>query len=229
MRVLGWISFALGVLFVVPGLILLVGGDDLSRRVTGAVMLLGSARLIVVGRALAGIRRTKRASSASVAVPVTPVLVALIGEILARERRTVVRTIGIGVAAWLVLATGASLTMSHPSAAVGFVVTSSVIALAVGGVVGGLWLALAERPVRRDLRESTCLRASGALRLRGRTLHIPGESFVVPRPVATALAGVDRGTVDYTRHARVVLEVRDGGGTPVYRLPGYAPADVTIP
>ena len=91
-------------------------------------------------------------------------------------------------------------------------------------------MATLEWPVRQDLDDPTYLRTSGPiqveplfggnlLRLADRAFLLKGRSSI---PAMAQLAKLNWATVDYSRHAHVILRVSDRSGNAVYSVASYA-------
>jgi hypothetical protein len=78
-------------------------------------------------------------------------------------------------------------------------------------------------PLGRDLRERSYLRTSGPVQgvtmFNGSLLRLVDRAFILyQKPVVKALQNVPWATVDYSRHAHVIFEVRDRSGRNVFRM-----------
>jgi hypothetical protein len=78
--------------------------------------------------------------------------------------------------------------------------------------------------LRRDLRRSTFLRTSGPMTtlVSGRYRHVmkvSDQKFTITPQITAKVSGLRWGTVNHTRHAHRILEVRDATDRVAYRAP----------
>jgi hypothetical protein len=133
--------------------------------------------------------------------------------------------IAVGMSFFLLLGAIIQFTVSS-SGGIGvfpFMVSAS---LAFALIVGGIWTLSSQRPARRDLHESTFLRTSGPVQLvpvfGGYLLRLVDKSFLLnSRDTTFAITKLSWATLDYSRHAHLIFEIRNYSGQSVYRLPGY--------
>jgi len=233
MRIFGIVLFILGITFELLFTIALLGGAEVSPTAfgVGAMLIVSGWRLRTYGRGI-GQRRASRApvaNSAShfgtVELPLTPAASTLISREIARSRRVTAIVIASGMSFFLLLGAIISLAFSSPG---GFSVFPLMVSasLAYGLMMGGILLFSSLRPVCRDLRESTILRTSGPVELvplfGGYLLKLMDRSFLLnSRVTAAAMMKLSWATVDYSRHAHLIFEIRDHSGQSVYRLPEY--------
>ena len=110
--------------------------------------------------------------------------------------------------------------MSSPTSPKLLPIMLAATGLFFGLVVGGIHVFQRERPVRRDLRDSTYLRTSGPVQVvslyGGSLLRLEDRAFLADPPPAKVLRNLTWATVDYSRHAHVIFEIRDQSGQVVY-------------
>ena len=103
----------------------------------------------------------------------------------------------------------------------------SVFAVVVALIFGILWFAM-ERPYKKDISATTFLRDAGPIDVisggQYHRLYIGNRWITVDAVARRGIPTLPHGVVDYTRHARIVLEVRDRQGAVVYRDRYYEPA-----
>jgi hypothetical protein len=232
MRTIGLVIMIVGIFFEILLLLaLLGGGTDLTLG------LLVGAGVIAIGWKFRkygeGIRQPEPTSAAgdvcaeapplqspTVELPVTPEISAAFIRQVTRWRRITGIIIACGLAFSLVPAVGIYLAGSFPSSPTLFPIVLAATGLFFGLVVGGIHLFQRELPVRRDLREATFLRTSGPAQVvsvfGGSLLRLADRAFLADPPPAKVLRNFTEATVDYTRHAHVIFEVRDPAGHVVY-------------
>jgi hypothetical protein len=236
MRLLGFVLLILGIIFALLFVLAwLGGGKNLhSGFVITAILITMGWRLYTSGTGFAQ-RQASAAPAAhahlepvpapqspTVELPCPAAVSALIARRMARAQRVIALVIAGGMAFFFVLGVGMDLTVPSPSGlkALPFLAPISV---AFGLIVGGSWLVTGARPLRRDLHEPTYLRTSGPVQLvplpGGAVLRLADRAFLVDaRLAATMPQNLTWATVDYSRHAHIIFEVRDRSGQRVYAL-----------
>jgi hypothetical protein len=224
LRVLAWAASLLLAAIVVLALIGVVSGaaDWMALARAGYVVALLSGSFAGL---LAILRRPPAAAAGAVDhVPVSAAVRAAV-HVRRRQMRRQLLVLGTVIAALLALVGLAAFVFTGDSTALAVLGAVALFTLLVFGVVG--WLA--DRPLRQDLRAPVFVRASGAVQVVGGGQYYRayvGEHWV---PVSAwereRIPTLPWGTVAHTRHARLVLEVRDGGGRAVYKAAGYAAPD----
>lgn len=231
MRIFGLVVLILGIAFELLFTIARLGGAEVSPTAfgVGAFLIISGWRLRTYGR---GIGQGKAFSatgpaprSGTIELLLTPAVAALISRETARSRRVTVIATASGMSFFLLL--GAIIPVVFPSpggfGAFPFIVSAS---LAYGLLVGGILVFSSLRPLCHDLRESTILRTSGPIEIvqlfGGYLLKLVDRSFLVnSRAAAAAIMKLNWATVDYSRNAHLIFEIRDRSGQSVYKLPGY--------
>lgn len=135
---------------------------------------------------------------------------------------------GMAAGALLVfLGFGLALTVTSPAPdlALGLGLPGGIGAI-VALVIGGLgWRQVGA--LRRDLREGVILRTTGPVRVttirNGSFLDLVDRSFGVTNAVGNAALNGDVQQVDHSPRGQYVFEMRDRGGTVVYRDKHYRP------
>jgi hypothetical protein len=163
------------------------------------------------------------ASEGTFDIPVTPEVSAIVARDGARQTRMLAIAVAGAIAFGQLLGLGLYLWNSPREFWVyllgaGIGALSALMIGIVGVVIGAL--------ARRDRRELTYLRTTGPVRLDsiqgGFILRLADRSFIVDsKRVAPALRDLDWASIDYSRHAHVVLAVRNRGGVDVYCVDGY--------
>ena len=127
--------------------------------------------------------------------------------------------IACGLAFFLLLGEGIDLAVSSPSGfkALPFMAGA---ALLFGLIVGVIWIFTRERPIRKDLRDSSYLRTTGPVQVvpvyGGWLLRLSDRAFLIDARPAKVLANLTSASVDYSRHAHIVFEIRNDSGQIVY-------------
>ena len=225
MRIIGLVIMIVGIVFEILLLLALLGGgkDLVLGFLVGAGVIAMGWQLRTYGK---GIRQQEPASATSevspeappphsptVELPVTPAISAAFIRQVARWRRITAIIIACGMAFFLVPAVGIYLAMSSPTSSKSFPIILAATGLFFGLVVGGIHVFQRERPVRRDLRDSTYLRTSGPVQVvslfGGSLLRLADRAFLADPPPAKVLRNLKWATVDYSRHAHVIFEIRD--------------------
>ena len=232
MRIFGLVLMIVGIVVEILLLLALLGGG--KDLVLG---ILVSAGLIAMGWKFRtygkGIRQQEPASATSevspeappppsptVELPVTPVISAAFIRQVARWRRITAIIIACGMAFFLVPAVGIYLARPSPTSPKLFPIVLAATGIFFGLVVGGIHVFQRERPVRRDLRNSTYLRTSGPVEVvslfGGSLLRLVDRAFLADPPPGKVLRNLTWATVDYSRHAHVIFEIRVQSGHVVY-------------
>lgn len=98
------------------------------------------------------------------------------------------------------------------------------VGLSTGIIITALAVLCGERPLHRDMREPTYLRTAGPVELVGlkfgHILRLSDRAIPMDRKPARAVRNLNWATVDYSRHAKLVLAVWDRAGNPVYQFSG---------
>src|ERR1039457_2652063 len=236
MRILGWVLIGLGIggaslaLFGPRG-----GSFSAVRALTVGLILVGTGwtlrargpgvkpKVPYAGLGTALEQLAPDASEGTFDIPVTPEVSAIVARDGARQTRglaiAVAGAIGFGQLLGLVL-----YLWNSPREFWVYLLGAGIGALSalMIGIVGVVIGALA----RRDRRELTYLRTTGPIRLDsiqgGFILRLAERSFTVDsKRVAPALRDLDWASIDYSRHAHVVLAVRNQAGVDVYCVDGY--------
>ncbi|HMK37506.1 MAG TPA: hypothetical protein VK463_20710 [Desulfomonilaceae bacterium] len=231
MRIFGLALMIVGIVFEVLLLLALLGGG--KDLVLGMLI---SAGLIVTGWKLRtygqGISQQQSAAASEVSpeaqpphsptveMPVTQAISAAFIRQVARWRRITAIIIACGMAFFLVPAVGIYLAMSSPLSHISFPIILAATALFFGLIVGVIHVFQREIPVRRDLRDATYLRTVGPVQVvslyGGSLLRLADRAFLAEPPPAKVLRNLTWATVDYSRHAHVIFEIRDQTGRVVY-------------
>jgi hypothetical protein len=247
MRILGWALIAIGIGGAAAALFGARGGNfSVIRLLTVCLVLVGTGWTLRA-KGPGERRRVPHAGSGTVVgqsdpdaftegtvdIPLTPEVSALIARDAARQNRSLAVGVACLIGAGQLLGLGMYLFRrkifpdippNDPWCIWIYVIgagTGAAVALLIGivGVVAG---ALA----RRDRRERTYLRTTGSARLdsiqKGFILRLVDRSFTVDsKRVAPALRHLDWVSIDYSRHAHIVLAVRNRVGVDVYCVDGY--------
>jgi hypothetical protein len=231
-RIFGLVLMIVGIVLEILLLLALLGG--------GKDLVLGflvAAGLIAMGWKLRthgkGIKQQETASAKSevgpeappplsptVELPLTPAISAAFTSQVVRWRRITAIIIACGVAFFVILAAGMHLAISSSASPKPFAILVSAMSLFFGLIVGGIHVFQRELPVRRDLRDSTYLRTTGPVEVvsvyGGSLLRLADRAFLADSPPAKVLRNLTWATVDYSRHAHVIFEIRDQSGNVVY-------------
>jgi len=241
MRIFGYVLLFVGIVFELLLVLARLGGGKVSPTAFAvvAILILSSWRLRAYGRPIA--KRGPSSDPSTVAkpgpgpelaspttkLPFTPAVSAVVAQEIARSRRIMVIMILGGMSLVLLLAGSIGLAVSSP---LEFLAGGSFFSLALGLFVGGIWILAGARPLRRDLRESTYLRASGPVQLvcvfgGAHLLRLADRAFIPsgcrPMALAAAFRHLTWATVDYSNHSHLIFEVRDHSGRSVYRCAGF--------
>lgn len=231
MRLLGWVLLIVGVVF--EGLFIMaeLGGGNIQATaffVAGMMIVMGW-RLKSYGKGL--VRQeptlstedaiTPVAQSPTTEIPLTPEAAAAIARLAAKSRRTIIIVIGCGVAFFLLLGEGIDLGVSSPSPnSLNPLHLMGAAALCFALIVGGIHYFTVERFVRKDLGDSSYLRTSGPVQVvsvfGGSLLRLTDRAFLTSGLPVRVLQNLDWATVDYSRHAHLIFEIRDKTGKQVY-------------
>jgi hypothetical protein len=233
MRIFGIVVLILGISSELLFTIACLGGSEVSLTAfgVGALLIVSGWRLRTYGRGI-GQRKASSARATghvphswTIELSLTPAVAALISREMSRSRRLTAIIIAAGMSFFLLFGAITHLTVSSP-AGISVFPFMAAASLGFGLVVGGIYILLGQRPARRDLRESTCFRTSGPVQLvpvfGGYLLKLIDTSFLLNnRAAAAAITKLTWATVEYTKHAHLIFEIRDYSGQSVYRLPGY--------
>ncbi len=232
MRILGLVLMIVGIAFeILLALALLGGGKNLFWGfIFAGGLIAGGWKLRSYGK---GIRQEEPVAAPAEATPKSPppqsptaelpitqdVSFALVRQ-RARWRRTTAIIIACGLVFFLVLAEGIPLAVSTPTRHEPFSFLIASFGLFLGLFFAAVHVFQRELPVRRDLRDATYLRTSGPVQvvsvLGGWLLRLADRAFFVYRPWLKVLLNLRWATVDYSRHAHVIFEIRDSAGQVVY-------------
>jgi hypothetical protein len=162
----------------------------------------------------------------SVEMPATPAIRTCLGELAAGQR--------YGIEPGLSRMLGIALVV------IGFVLSASfgwpALILLVPGILLFAGIFTHGRRLDRDVDETTYLRTTGPMcfighedgsALDSQTLEVAGNSCTIVERMTPWAEGQVRqlswGTVDHSRHLKVVFEIRDKDGRAVYRNSKYRP------
>jgi hypothetical protein len=244
MRIWGYIILGLGVVFLILLGLAAAGGAHLSVVSVIVVVILMSTGWSLV-RSGKGILQTvpsaggaaqaaatgqpadQAAAPATVQLPLTPAIAAVVLQKTARMRRILLYLAGGCVVFFGGL--GALLGFTDSSQSEGramFAVFAGVGLVSAVMIYGISWLT-SQAPVRRDLREKNFLRTTGPVQVvpivGGYMLRLSDRAFLMNgRDGALALAKISFCQIDYTPHGHVILGAWDQEGKSVYCLPGYS-------
>ncbi len=231
MRLFGWVLLIVGIIF--EGLFIMaeLGGGNIEATpffVAGMMIVMGW-RLKTYGKGLVRLEPalptegagTLVAQSPTTEMPFTPEAAATIARLTARSRRTIFIVIGCGVAFFLLLGEGIDLGVSSPSPdSLNALHLMGAAALIFALIVGGIYYFTVERLVRKDLADSSYLRTSGPVQVvsvyGGSLLRLTDRAFLTSGRPVRVLRNLDWATVDYSRHAHLIFEIRDKTGKAVY-------------
>lgn len=230
--IVGWMLIVTGVISEVLFALARLGGASVSPGVSAvaAMFITCGCKTLAVARAA----RTKAATGApqpatrtvsaetNASVPMPPQMTALIHGELARQRRMILWIAGGFVALFLLGGAAINAGLSGPDGAFVFALMAA-LGLFSAAVIGGLWLALGERTLRRDAASGTFCRATGGVTIAtvpgGHLLRVGEQVLLVKdRQAIKALRRLAVATIDYSRQAHIVFEVRDPYGDCVYRF-----------
>jgi hypothetical protein len=239
-RITGYVLLVLGIIFELLFVLAALGGGKISPSayVIAAILIIMGWRMKAYGKGISTRPTPASPSGAAIAeassvtpsptveLALTPAVVGLITRETARSRRIMTIVVVVGVVVFLAIGEGIDLAVSSPGNMKAFPMMA-IVGLAFGLIVGGIWFATLERPVRRDLRESTYLRTSGPIQIvpmfGGNMLRLADRAFLMNgRSAAAELAKLNWATVDYSKHAHVILGASDQSGNAVYSVAGYA-------
>ena len=232
MRIYGLVLMIVGLVFEILLLLALLGGGKdlvLGFLVATGVIAMGW-KLRTYGK---GIRQQEPTSATSevspeaspaqaptVELPVTPAISAAFIRQVSRWRRITAIIMACGMSFFLVPAVGIYLARPSPTSPKLFPIILAATGLFFGLVVGGIHVFQRERPVRRDLHHSTYLRTSGPVQVvslfGGSLLRLVDRAFLADPSPGKVLRNLTWATVDYSRHAHVIFEIRDQAGHVVY-------------
>jgi hypothetical protein len=232
-RIFGLVLMIVGIAFEILFFLALIGGGkDLALGlVLAAGMIAMGWKLKTYGKGIIQEEHsaattelsatTPPRQSSTVELPLTQALsVAFIRQV-ARWRRITGIIVGCFTAFFLLLSVGMYLALPPPASPKPFLIVVAAVCLFFALFVGGIHVFQRELPVRRDLRESTYLRTSGPVQVislyGGTLLRLADRAFIADsRPAVKVLRDLTWATVDYTRHAHVIFEIRDQAGHVVY-------------
>jgi len=229
MRILGLVLMIVGIVFELLLILARLGGGKVSPApfVVSAMIFVVGMRLRSYGKginqkeSLSGMGEATPSPSESptMELPVTPAVTAVIVNRAARSRRIIGIIIVSGLVFFLLLGEGIDLAVSSPGGlkALPFLTCAGLL---FGLIVGWIWVFPRELTIRKDLRDSTYLRTSGPVRVvqvyGGWLLRLSDRSFLTEARPAKALGKLTRATVDYSRHAHMIFEIRNDSGQIVY-------------
>jgi hypothetical protein len=232
MRIFGWILMIAGVVFELLFVLARAGGGRISPTafIIPAMIFIVGMRLRTYGKGIkqqqspsstgdASNAATPPSQSPTTELAITPAVSAVIMRQSARSRRVMTITIGCGLAFFLLLGEGIDLAVSSPSGLKALPFTAGA-GLLFGLIVGGIWIFTRERPIRKDLRDLTYLRTSGPVQVvpiyGGWLLRLSDRAFLTDVRPAKVLKTLTWATVDYSRHAHIIFEIRNDSGQIVY-------------
>ncbi len=232
MRILGLGIMVVG---IISGLLLLLarlGGGQVSATafIVVALMVGGGWRLRAYGKGLTprqpsapgsqrGFQSTPAQQAASVELPYTKAMSDVLSRKMKHSRRVTAILIASGMSFFLLV--GAVLDFAtQPASGFRALPFLAAAGLVFGLIVGVIWLLTGDRPIRRDLRESTYRRTSGPVQLvavyGGWMLRLADRAFLVDARPAKTLRNVSWAVVDHSRHAHLIFEVKDHSGQRIY-------------
>ena len=174
--------------------------------------------------------RTPDASKATIELPLSPSVAAVIGATPWKHVRKMAVFVLVVVAAVFICAIVVNRLESTPH-------TRDPMAAVIGtGAVGGslvlilflVWVFGSWLPSRRDLREGTYLRTSGPIAFgrtkHGYTLRLADREMFMGHDVGYEIEGrrVKWAVVDYSRHTHIIFGVWDQSGKIVFLAKGHS-------
>jgi hypothetical protein len=232
-RIFGLVLMIVGIAFEILFILALIGGGkDLALGLVVAAGLIAMGwKFRTYGKGIVQQEHSSATTDVSpttpplqsptVELPLTQALSAAFIRQVARWRRITAIIIACFTAFFLILAVGVYLALPPNTSPKPFLIVVPAVCLFFALSVGGLHVFQRELPARRDLRESIYLRTIGPVQVismyGGSLLRLADRAFLAnSRPAVKVLRDLTWATVDYTRHAHVIFEIRDQAGHLVY-------------
>jgi len=231
MRKTGYILLFVGIVIEASSLAAVFTTNQPFHITYGLPMLIVGWRLTRYGKGIHATKRTSEVDSAtskssagndcpSREMPVTSAVADLFSRQLHHVQKMTKRIAkilaGVGIVAGSVV--GASVGSSDGKTLFFMISMIGVTAAAVILFVSSFH----EKRLRRDLSETTYLRARGPIEIvnirYGNLLRLSDRAILLDNKPAKAIKGLDWATVDYSRHAKLILAVWDRAGKPVYQF-----------
>ncbi|MBI3968633.1 MAG: hypothetical protein HY329_23610 [Chloroflexi bacterium] len=162
-------------------------------------------------------------------LPLTPAMRALLDEICPKRRRRIYATARLTIVLALVFAVATAVTDRQLFA---FLAALSLVIIVGLAIVAGRPTPL-ETSIDRDVKKGVYFRTTGPIHVAsladgdeleaGCALTVGDRTFKIDSQIASKVELVPRGTVEYTAHARRILEIRDSYGRSIYCHPDYIP------
>ncbi len=250
MRILGYVVLVIGILFAILfGLaelsgghlgfvpiyvlfFLIVSGWTLAKKGKGIVQAKPSAAPLQAGAQTAPAQAPGRAGSASgefatVELPLTPEVAAVLADQSARKNRILLYIVGGFLVLFVGLGVVLDLADKTPGEGRTFLLILGGIGVGSAILVYGISWLTSLKPVHRDLSGTTYLRTTGPVSVAtmrsGGMLRLADRAFLMNgRGGMKELSTLNWGTVDYSPHGHVILGAWDREGRCVYCLPGYS-------
>jgi hypothetical protein len=247
MRIMGYVVLVLGILFA-----LLFGLAELGGAHLGIVPFYVSFILVMIGAGLArsgkGIVRAKPTPTAqhagaqtapaqgqpvaparefaTVELPLTPEVAAVIADQSARKKRILLYIVGGFLGLFVGLGVVIDVTDNTPGEGLTFLLAFGGIGVVTAVLIYGISWLTTLKPVRRDLGGTTYLRTTGPVSVQamgaGGMLRLADRAFLMNgRGGMKELSILSWAIVDYSPHGHVILAAWDSQGRRVYCLPGY--------
>ncbi len=232
MRIWGYVTLAIGILFFVLYVLAQFGGAHLT-----ILPLFVSVFLVAIGWSVAksgkGLVQSTPApsdaaaqSAMTMAMPMSPDVAAVIGRQGASSWRLMLYLAG-GLAAFFIVM-GAIAGVMDKTPGEGGVILAFLAAIGVMSaamIVGISWLTTG-MPLSRDVHGTSYLRTTGPIQVvpifGGAMLRLADRAFLMKtRTEISELGKLSDGSVDYSPRAHVILAAWDSQGRSVYRAPGY--------
>jgi hypothetical protein len=229
MRKAGYILLFVGIVIEASSLVMVFMTNQPLHVTYGIPMIIVGWKLTRYGKGIHESNQTSEVDPAnstgndgpSREMPLTSAVADLITSRLHQVQKATRRIAKLFAALAIVVGAIVGASVGSPDGKT-FFISISGIGLIVGGVV--LFASsFDEKHLRRDLSDTTYLRTRGPvdvvkIRRYGHLLRLSDRAILIDNKPAKAIKGLDWATVDYSRHAKLILAVWDRAGKPVYQF-----------
>jgi hypothetical protein len=230
-RVLGYVSLAIGILFLVLLVLAEFGGAHLSVLpfVVSIFLVSIGASLVKSGKGIVQATPASNVESEghlTVELPMSPEVAAVIDRQSARSWRFLLYLAGGFIVFFIGMGAVLGLADKTPGEIGLFVGLFGSVGVATAIMIVGIGWLTTRGPMSRDLRAPSYLRTTGPIRVvtiwGGATLRLADRAFLMNGKAGISeLSKLDAGSVDYTSRGHVILAAWDREGRSVYCAPGY--------